>query len=45
MIIQYCAILKTITTNNTNRSRLVVVGFVSLFPLLLGGFKLSLNLG
>lgn len=31
MIIQYCAILKTVTINSTYRSGLVVVGFVSLF--------------
>lgn len=30
MIIQYCAILKTVTTNSMYRSGLVVVGFVSL---------------
>lgn len=45
MIIQYCAILKTFTTNSTDRSGLVVVSFVSLFPPLPGGFKPNLNLG
>lgn len=45
MIIQYCAMLKTVTINSTNRSGLLVVGFVSLFPPLPGGFKPNLNLG
>lgn len=45
MIIQYCAILNTANTNSMDRSELVVVGFVSLFPPPPGGFKPNLNPG